>query len=33
VDTATGVLMYKMELVNASVGGVFGGKQFMLQQQ
>ena len=33
VDTATGVLMYKMQLVNASVGGVFGGKQFMFQQQ
>jgi hypothetical protein len=32
-DVTTGVLMYKMELVNASVGGVFGGKQFMFQQQ
>jgi hypothetical protein len=31
-DAATGVLMYKMELVNASVGGVFGGKQFLFQQ-
>ncbi|CDW92751.1 MULTISPECIES: hypothetical protein [unclassified Thiomonas] len=32
LDAATGVLMYKMELVNASVGGVFGGKQFLFQQ-
>ncbi|MDY0330456.1 MAG: hypothetical protein RBR52_08165 [Thiomonas sp.] len=33
LDTTSGVLMYKMQLVSPSVGGVFGGKQFMFQQQ
>lgn len=33
LDTTTGVVMYKMQLVSASVGAPFAGKEFMFQQQ